>query len=81
MRVYAQCITAHPSEANQFALGLNDGGICVLELLESYGKWGSPLAEYESGTSNATGASQDFKMINFLSFANQTTFPFVQYTM
>lgn len=33
-------IAAHPSEPNQFALGLTDGGVHVLEPLESEGKWG-----------------------------------------
>lgn len=58
MRVYPLCIAAHPSEANQFALGLTDGGVCVLEPLESDGQWGtSPPAENGAGTSNASGAA------------------------
>ena len=35
-------IAAHPQEANQFALGLSDGGVHVFEPLESEGKWGVP---------------------------------------
>lgn len=58
MRVYPLCIAAHPSDANQFALGLTDGGVCVLEPLESDGQWGtSPPAENGAGTSNASGAA------------------------
>ncbi|KAL6568020.1 Topless-related protein 4 [Orobanche hederae] len=40
-RVYPLVITAHPSEPNQFALGLTDGGVHVLEPLEMEGKWGT----------------------------------------
>lgn len=58
MRVYPLCIAAHPSEANQFALGLTDGGVCVLEPQESDGQWGTPPpAENGAGTSNASGAA------------------------
>ncbi|KNA11838.1 hypothetical protein SOVF_131310 isoform A [Spinacia oleracea] len=57
-RVYPLCIAAHPSEANQFALGLTDGGVCVLEPLESDGQWGTPPpAENGAGTSNPSGAA------------------------
>ncbi|KAG0495779.1 hypothetical protein HPP92_000448 [Vanilla planifolia] len=38
--VYPLVVAAHPSESNQFALGLTDGGVHVLEPLESEGKWG-----------------------------------------
>ncbi len=38
--VYPLVIAAHPVEPNQFALGLSDGGVQVLEPLESEGKWG-----------------------------------------
>ncbi|KAK9715176.1 hypothetical protein RND81_06G147900 [Saponaria officinalis] len=60
-RVYPLCIAAHPSDANQFALGLTDGSVCVLEPLESEGQWGTPPAENGAGTSNeseAAGASR-----------------------
>lgn len=40
--VYPLVIAAHPSEVNQFALGLTDGGVFVFEPLESEGKWGMP---------------------------------------
>lgn len=40
--VHPLVIAAHPQEANQFALGLTDGGVQVFEPLESEGKWGVP---------------------------------------
>ncbi|CAN1215386.1 Topless-related protein 4 [Linum perenne] len=61
LRVYPLVIAAHPSEANQFALGLTDGGVHVLEPLESDGKWGTaPPAENGAGpsTSGAAGSEQ-----------------------
>lgn len=39
--VYPLVIAAHPAEANQFALGLSDGGVQVIEPLETEGKWGT----------------------------------------
>ncbi|KAK3436799.1 hypothetical protein EUGRSUZ_C01415 [Eucalyptus grandis] len=42
LKVYPIVIAAHPSEPNQFALGLTDGSVYVLEPLESQGKWGTP---------------------------------------
>ncbi|KAJ8753195.1 hypothetical protein K2173_017783 [Erythroxylum novogranatense] len=60
-RVYPLVIAAHPSEPNQFALGLTDGGVYVLEPLESEGQWGtSPPVENGAGpsTASATGASE-----------------------
>lgn len=51
-------IAAHPSEANQFALGLSDGGVYILEPLESEGKWGtSPPLENGPGPSTTPGAA------------------------
>ncbi|XP_047321907.1 topless-related protein 4-like isoform X2 [Impatiens glandulifera] len=40
LRVYPVVIAVHPTEANQFALGLSDGGVYVIEPLESEGRWG-----------------------------------------
>ncbi|GMH04542.1 hypothetical protein Nepgr_006382 [Nepenthes gracilis] len=57
MRVYPLVIAAHPSEPTQFALGLTDGGVCVLEPLESEGQWGIPPTESGAGTSAASGAT------------------------
>ncbi|XP_010533140.1 PREDICTED: topless-related protein 4-like [Tarenaya hassleriana] len=55
-RVYPLVIAAHPSDPNQFALGLSDGGVQVLEPLETESKWGSsPPAEDSAGPSSATG--------------------------
>ncbi|XP_019056179.1 PREDICTED: topless-related protein 1-like isoform X2 [Nelumbo nucifera] len=56
VRVYPLVIAAHPSEPNQFAVGLTDGGVYVLEPLESEGKWGtSPPPENGSGPSITSG--------------------------
>ncbi|CAH2073505.1 unnamed protein product [Thlaspi arvense] len=45
-RVYPLVIAAHPSETNQFALGLSNGAVHVLEPSETEGKWGtSPPVE------------------------------------
>ncbi|XP_074563164.1 protein TPR3-like [Curcuma longa] len=50
--VYPLVVAAHPSEPNQFALGMTDGGVYVLEPLDSEGKWGvSPPAENGSASS------------------------------
>lgn len=54
--MYPLVIAAHPSEPNQFALGLTDGGVCIIEPLESEGKWGgSPVVEGGVGPSAAAG--------------------------
>ncbi|CAI9782455.1 unnamed protein product [Fraxinus pennsylvanica] len=39
LQAYPLVIAAHPSKPNQFAIGLTDGGVYVLEPLESEGKW------------------------------------------
>lgn len=57
VKVYPICLAAHPSEANQFALGLTDGGVCVVEPVESEGQWGTPPGENGTGSSNASGAA------------------------
>lgn len=61
-RVYPLVVAAHPSESNQCAVGLTDGGVYVLEPLESEGKWGTPPPN-ENGvapgmSSAATGLDQ-----------------------
>uniref|UniRef100_A0A251UMJ5 Putative LIS1 homology motif protein n=1 Tax=Helianthus annuus TaxID=4232 RepID=A0A251UMJ5_HELAN len=57
-RVYPLVVAAHPSEPNQFALGLTDGGVCVFEPLESEGKWGSaPGVEGGAGPSTSAVAA------------------------
>ncbi|KAL5574531.1 hypothetical protein UlMin_016230 [Ulmus minor] len=49
-------IAAHPQEANQFALGLSDGGVHVFEPLESEGKWGVPPPA-ENGSASSVPAT------------------------
>ncbi|CAK9145377.1 unnamed protein product [Ilex paraguariensis] len=57
-RAHPLVIAAHPSEPNQFALGLTDGAVCILEPLESEGKWGtSPPLENGAGPSTTSGAA------------------------
>ncbi|XP_031482631.1 protein TPR3-like [Nymphaea colorata] len=56
--VYPLVIAAHPSEPSQFAVGLTDGGVHVLEPLESEGKWGSnPPAENGSASTMSAAPS------------------------
>lgn len=38
--LYPQVVAAHPQEPFQFAVGLNDGTVKVVEPTESEGKWG-----------------------------------------
>ena len=38
--VYPLVIASHPSDSNQFALGMTNGGVYVIEPSESPGKWG-----------------------------------------
>ncbi|THU55287.1 hypothetical protein C4D60_Mb11t04990 [Musa balbisiana] len=39
---YPLVIAAHPQEPNQFAVGLTDGAVKVIEPLKSEGRWGAP---------------------------------------
>ncbi|KAE8687093.1 Protein TOPLESS [Hibiscus syriacus] len=58
LKVYPLVLAAHPSDPNQFALGLTDGGVHVIEPLESEGKWGtSPPVENGAGPSCTSGPS------------------------
>ncbi|GKV35880.1 hypothetical protein SLEP1_g44084 [Rubroshorea leprosula] len=59
-RVYPVVVAAHPTDPNQFALGLSDGGVHVLEPPESEGKWGiSPPVENGAGPSiSSAGGSE-----------------------
>ncbi|KAM7256890.1 hypothetical protein ACFE04_012631 [Oxalis oulophora] len=54
--VHPLVIAAHPQEANQFALGLSDGGVHFFEPLESEGKWGIP-PPVDNGAANSMLAS------------------------
>ncbi|KAG9138676.1 hypothetical protein Leryth_018567 [Lithospermum erythrorhizon] len=59
-KAYPLVIAAHPTEGNQFAVGLSDGGVHVLEPTESEGKWGtSPPIENGGGPSTSGAASSD----------------------
>lgn len=39
--MYPLVVAAHPQETNQFAIGMTDGSVKVIEPTESEGKWGS----------------------------------------
>lgn len=39
---YPLVIAAHPQEPNQFAVGLTDGAVKVIEPSKSEGRWGAP---------------------------------------
>jgi len=55
--VYPLVIAAHPSEPYQFAVGLTDGGIQVIEPLESECKWG--IRPLDNGTVNSNPAASN----------------------
>lgn len=56
--MYPLVITAHPTKPNQFALGLTDGGVQVVEPLEAEGKWGTePPQENGAGPSRLITAT------------------------
>ncbi|KAK6267697.1 hypothetical protein QUC31_011857 [Theobroma cacao] len=54
--VHPLVIAAHPSEPNEFALGLSDGGVHVFEPLESENKWGVP-PPVENGSASSVAAT------------------------
>ncbi|KAH9316517.1 hypothetical protein KI387_025144, partial [Taxus chinensis] len=57
--VHPLVIASHPSEPNQFALGMTDGGVHVLEPSESEGKWGvGPPPDNGTAGSNPTLSNQ-----------------------
>ncbi|WCJ30023.1 Protein TOPLESS [Euphorbia peplus] len=56
LRVYPLVIAAHPTDPNQIALGLTDGGVHVLEPLELEGKWGTS-PPHENGAAGPSAAS------------------------
>ncbi|KAI5063925.1 hypothetical protein GOP47_0020595 [Adiantum capillus-veneris] len=57
--VYPLVIAAHPTEPNQFALGLTDGGVQVIEPLEAEGRWGlvPPLESVTNGAMSSVTSS------------------------
>ncbi|CAH9087442.1 unnamed protein product [Cuscuta europaea] len=51
--VYPLVVAAHPQEPHQFAVGLTDGSVKVIEPLEPEGKWGvSPPVDNNSNNNN-----------------------------
>ncbi|KAK1434049.1 hypothetical protein QVD17_10967 [Tagetes erecta] len=58
IRVCPNAIAAHPSDPNQLALGLTDGGVYVLEPLESDKQWGNDLSA-ETNAGPSTNHDQD----------------------
>lgn len=52
-------LAAHPLEPNQFAMGLSDGAVQVLEPLEAEGAWGTaPPADSSSGGGQSGDAAR-----------------------
>ncbi|XP_020265607.1 topless-related protein 1-like isoform X2 [Asparagus officinalis] len=53
--IYPVVVAAHPSDPNQFAVGLTDGSVQVLEPSESEGKWGTnPPPENGAGGNSSS---------------------------
>ncbi|KAJ7958782.1 Topless-related protein [Quillaja saponaria] len=52
LEVYPIVIAAHPSKPHQFALGLNNGEVLILEPLESKGEWGMAPSSDDGDSSN-----------------------------
>ncbi|KAL3844437.1 hypothetical protein ACJIZ3_001840 [Penstemon smallii] len=46
---FPMVIAAHPSDPNQFALGMNDGAVHVIEPSDAETKWGGPMLAQENG--------------------------------
>ncbi|ONI16248.1 hypothetical protein PRUPE_3G087700 [Prunus persica] len=59
VRVYPAVVAAHPSEPNQFAVGLTDGGVVVMEPPESEETWGTMPPVENAGPSAGTAAGLD----------------------
>lgn len=55
--VYPLVVAAHPHEANQFAVGLTDGSVKVIEPTEAEGKWGTTPPVDNGILSGRTGSS------------------------
>ncbi|KAK1547905.1 hypothetical protein Q3G72_010507 [Acer saccharum] len=63
--VYPLVVAAHPFESNQFAIGLTDGTVKVLEPLEPKGKWGvSPPGDNGMLNGRTTLSSTRFLLKN-----------------
>ncbi|KAL9665557.1 hypothetical protein QQ045_020978 [Rhodiola kirilowii] len=60
LKSYPTVVAPHPSEPNQFALGFSDGGVVVMEPLESEGKWGTvPVLENSANHDSASAVGSD----------------------
>ncbi|XP_021906589.1 topless-related protein 4-like [Carica papaya] len=57
--IHPVVVVSHPSEPNQFAVGLTDGRVHVLEPLESEGKWGTSNPVDDAGPSSSSAAGSD----------------------
>lgn len=56
--MYPLVIAGNPTDPNQFALGLTDGGVYIIEPLEAEGRWGtSPPNENGAGPSTTAGVA------------------------
>ncbi|KAI4346275.1 hypothetical protein L6164_013341 [Bauhinia variegata] len=56
--LYPLVVAAHPQEPNQFAVGVSDGSIKVLEPLESEGRWGV-IASVDNGRTASPSATNN----------------------
>lgn len=55
--LYPLVVAAHPLESYQFAIGLSDGSVKVIEPIDSEGKWGT-TPPIDNGVHNGrTGSS------------------------
>ncbi|KAH9324714.1 hypothetical protein KI387_004892, partial [Taxus chinensis] len=61
--VYPLAIAAHPLEPNQFAIGLTDGGVYLIEPMESQGKWGEGSLENGAVSSDPTMSNHTSEML------------------
>lgn len=55
--MYPLVVAAHPHDRNQFAVGLTDGSVKVIEPIESEGKWGTSPPMDNGILSGRTGSS------------------------
>ncbi|KAG5555929.1 hypothetical protein RHGRI_006543 [Rhododendron griersonianum] len=55
--VYPRVVAAHPQKPNQFAIGLTNGSVIVIEPPESEGKWGLSPSTVDNGMLNDRTAS------------------------
>ncbi|KAF7130545.1 hypothetical protein RHSIM_Rhsim10G0061900 [Rhododendron simsii] len=68
--VYSRVVAAHPQKPNQFAIGLTNGFVIVMEPKESEGKWGlSPIVD--DGMLNGRTASSSSKTSSHTPYQNR----------